>query len=240
MAQNSDLTLLAQTLLLHIQLVNEASLGNGKTDGDCLMRLLSGVFAAILGGIAMMTTSVNAMPMAATPMVGCDTATDLECRVFAGQSLTGSSGPFTVPNNGNDKEETVEAALFDVFGTFIDIMEVAKSDDSVSRGLTITGAGSSAGTWTYTGIEELYLLTVKASTEFSIFNIAGLTTGPWTTVGLVNGGGNTPDISHVTVWKLVGGTTRIPEPSTLALMLIGLSGLMLAGRRQRVPGQQRV
>ncbi len=208
--------------------------------GKNTMRVLLVVFSTILGGIAMMATSANAMPMAATPMVGCDTATDLACRVFAGQGLTGASGPFVVPNSGNDKEDTVEAALFDVFGSFIDIMEVAKSDDSVSRGLTITGAGSSVGTWTYTGAEELYLLTIKASTDFSIFNVAGLTTGPWTTVGLVNGGGNTPNISHVTVWKLVGDTTtRIPEPGTLALMLTGLGGLLLLGRRQRVYARQR-
>lgn len=198
------------------------------------MRVLSVVFSAILGGIAMTATSVNAMPVAATPMVGCDTATDLACRVFAGQGLTGPSGPVTVPNSGNDKEDIIEAALFDVFGIFVDVMEVAKSDDSVSRGLTITGAGSSAGSWTYTGTEELYLLTVKAANDFSIFSIAGLTTGPWSTVGLVNGGGNTPNISHVTVWKLVGGTTtRIPEPGSLALMLIGLGGLLLVGRRQQ-------
>ncbi len=205
------------------------------------MRVLLVVFGTILGGIASMATTANAMPMPATPMVGCDTATDLSCRVFAGQSLTGPSGPVTVPNSGNDKESTVEAALFDVFGSFIDIMEVAKSDDQVSRGLTITGAGSSAGTWTYTGSEELYLLTVKAANDFSIFNIAGLTTGSWTTVGLVNGGGNTPNISHVTVWKLVGGTTtRIPEPGSVMLLLMGLTALFFAGRRARMIAVNRV
>ncbi len=94
--------------------------------GDGEMRILSVVFSAILGGIAMTATSVGAMPMPATPMVGCDTATDLACRVFAGQTLTGQSGPLTVPANGNDKEDVVEAALFDVFGSFIDVMEVAK------------------------------------------------------------------------------------------------------------------
>ncbi len=203
--------------------------------GEQKMRVLSVVFSAILGGIAMMATSAHAMPMAATPMIGCDTATDLACRIFAGQELTGPTGPVTVPNSGNDKEETVEAALFDVFGSFIDIMEVAKSDDLVSRGLSITGAGSSSGTWTYVGAEELYLLTVKAANDFSIFSIEGLTTGPWSTVGLVNNGGNTPNISHVTVWKLVGGTTTpIPEPGTLTLMLIGLGGLLLVGRRQKL------
>ncbi|WP_282607448.1 PEP-CTERM sorting domain-containing protein [Pelagibius sp. Alg239-R121] len=204
------------------------------------MRILSVVFSAILGGIAMMSTSVSAMPMPATPMIGCDTATDLACRVFAGQNLTGPSGPVTVPNNGNDKENVVEAALFDVFGSFIDVMEAAKSDDNPSRGLSITGAGSSSGTWTYTGVEELYLLTVKASNDFSIYNIEGLTTGPWTTEGLVNGGGNTPNISHVTVWKLVGGTTtQIPEPGTLALLLLGLAGLTIAAQRQKATATQR-
>ena len=200
------------------------------------MRILSVVFSAVLGGIAMTATSVSAMPMPATPMIGCDSATDLACRVFAGQSLTGASGPVTVPNNGNDKEDIVEAALFDVFGTFIDVMEVAKSDDNPSRGLSITGAGTSSGTWTYTGVEELFLLTVKASNDFSIYNIEGLTTGPWTTDGLVNGGGNTPNVSHVTVWKLVGGTTtRIPEPGTLMLLFFGLAGLVVAGRSTKAP-----
>ena len=139
------------------------------------MRILSVVFSAILGALALTATSAQAMPMAAVPMVGCDTANDLACRVFAGQSLTGPSGTVTVPNSGNDKEDTVEAALFDVFGSFVDIMEVAKSDDLVSRGLSITGAGTSSGTWTYVGAEELYLLTVKAANDFSIFSIAGLT-----------------------------------------------------------------
>lgn len=204
------------------------------------MRILSVVFSAILGGIAMTATSAGAMPMPATPMIGCDTATDLACRVFGGQTLTGQTGPITVPNSGNDKEDIVEAALFDVFGMSIDVMEVAKSDDQVSRGLSITGAGSSSGTWTYTGIEELYLLTVKAANDFSIYNIAGLSTGPWTTDGLVNGGGNTPNISHVTVWKLVGGTTTVPEPGTLVLLLFGLAGLVMVRRHSKAFAAQKI
>ena len=114
-----------------------------------------------------------------------------------------------ITSKGNDKEDEVEAALNHITGAVVDIDPVATGIESLTAGdFTITLVGSvgfgdfSAFDWSYAGDAALAFLTVKAGTEFAIFDIMGLTSGSASTDGLlVNKRGNALDVSHVSFWS---------------------------------------
>jgi hypothetical protein len=113
-------------------------------------------------------------------------------------------------------------------------------------GLYKTGDGElsgTSGTFTLPGGELFSFYAVKASNNFMLYQVAPTNSVEWTTAGLTNKQGNLQDISHLTVFALVGGEDPdpqggVPEPSTWAMMLLGfgfIGGAMRsAKRRQRL------
>lgn len=153
----------------------------------------------------------------------------------AGATLPCTVGPFEFGTgaSGNDSEAAVEAALALVLGTPTDIMEVDKLDgdggDFDFDPDDITGDFSFD--WWYSGSETLAFATLKSSTYFAIFDIYGQTHGTLSTAGLIvtSPGGNPKEASHVTFWTQVD----VPEPSTFALVVLGLIGSGYLTRRTR-------
>jgi hypothetical protein len=80
-------------------------------------------------------------------------------------------------------------------------------------------SGTQAGTWQFTNFEigKQYALVVKGGTSWSAYGFNATATsssGDWSAVlaGLVNNGGQTPNLSHFSIYER---GTPVPEPLTL-------------------------
>lgn len=161
--------------------------------------------------------------------VGCSFGSGFECVVNAGDSLPGG---LTVPNSGNDKEMYVEAAIELVTGNPIDLMLLGKDGDP---GLTATsGDGGYSGTWN-SASDLVGWITVKAANSFIIFEVTpGSMSGIWDTLGILNKGGQQPTLSHISFWKGPEVIENVSETGSLAIILFGLGGLLVARRRRTI------
>ncbi|PFG11455.1 MULTISPECIES: PEP-CTERM sorting domain-containing protein [unclassified Marinobacter] len=79
------------------------------------------------------------------------------------------------------------------------------------------------------------IASVKGSTQYSFYLFEDLTfdtnpnsgTGTFSTISLQNNGGNTPGLSHISIFgrEVVVPPVVVPEPTTLALLGLGLFGM---------------
>lgn len=157
--------------------------------------------------------------------VPCAFGSGFECVVDAGDTLAGG---VTVGPSGNDKEMYVEAAIELVTGSPIDLMLLG--DDTDANFTAISGDGGFSGTWT-SAVDLVDWITVKAANSFIIFEVTpAAMAGTWDTAGILNKGGQQPNLSHIRFWK--GPGEPVPEVGAMALVLLGLGGLLMARRRR--------
>jgi hypothetical protein len=138
--------------------------------------------------------------------------------------------------DGNDDESSVEAALLNVFGQPVDLTLYDKSDEPPLL-TVVTGdqnpdpTQSISGTWDVVDPAVLIsFFTVKAGNGFTIWwNNPALNSGTWTTEGLVNNGGQRPELSHLSFWggDPPPGDPVVPEPMSMSLLGGGLLGIAL-------------
>lgn len=93
------------------------------------------------------------------------------------------------------------------------------------------GDGSQTGSVS-TSLSGFGAIAVKAGNSYSLYTIADLANFDWSTAGVATvGKGNTPGLSHLSVYTKAGvpepEPTSVPEPG----MIIGLVGLMGVGSR---------
>jgi hypothetical protein len=143
--------------------------------------------------------------------------------------------------SGNDHLGDVEAALAAALGVNVSTLNLTlygKSDDNPSLFSFEPNADPSDGKftdWTVLDGTLIKYVTVKAATGFKLYELAGLGKSSdvnFSTLGLLNGGGNQPKISHLSFWTVpVSGA--VPEPTTWAMMIGGLAMVGAQMRRRK-------
>ena len=204
-----------------------------------------------LGAVTLLlSSSVFAGPTPVTLPVCL--ASDLS---FNGSDASSCSGV----NSGNDDVSAINAAFWspadgDLYTQIIKDDNPGSGSDTGSFGgidFTLAADAGGAGDWilSWSGANLPatidFVAGVKAGTAWSAYefndqllnaspNSSG--TGTWDVTWL-NRGGNTPDLSHFSLYgaNLTPTTTvGVPEPSTIALLGMGLLALGLTSRRKRL------
>lgn len=166
---------------------------------------------------------------------------------FNCSSTASSSGCLFLGNiNGNDNvfnpNSYKQAELvYNVYNNFVpsarpNITLNYLFDTNSTSGL-ITGAGTSSGTWSTPGYVIDYMA-VKAGNYFSLYKVADLSSGSWSTMDIPHGK-NAKDLSHIVFFgsEAVAG---VPEPATWGMMIAGVGMAGGALRRRRARQQLRV
>jgi len=146
------------------------------------------------------------------------------CSLVTGCLFTGNAGP----NNVDD----LENAYNSVKDPDIDLTWLGATGESFS------GNGQLSGTWTFS--QPVDYLAVKAGNQFMLYFVGGVSSGTWSTAGLVNPNGNTHPqlgLSHLTFYSGLddnGNPQGVPEPASWAMMLggFGLMGAVLRSKKQ--------
>lgn len=128
---------------------------------------------------------------------------------------------FTAVGNDNNISE-VESLINQWFS----INNIHHHAELTYLGKDDTGGGKT-GEWCWE--EPVKYYSVKGGNQYSVFWVdPSQTTGKWSTEFLLNGGGNHPDMSHISFWtnEDTYDTHPTPEPSTVALMSLGLASLV--------------
>ncbi len=109
-------------------------------------------------------------------------------------------------------------------------------DTSSTSGL-ITGAGTASGTWSTPGYAIDYMA-VKAGNYFSLYKVADLSSGSWSTMDIPHGK-NAKDLSHIVFFGSTA-VAGVPEPATWGMMIAGVGMAGGALRRRRARQQLRI
>lgn len=197
----------------------------------------------IMKAIGLLLLGMAVAPAAsAAPVLFCKDGPGIDLVVngcISGTSSAYPNGGDGVYSNtgGGDSESAVEAAILGATGSAVDITlygdfeppapAIVAASFSLLPGLTVsdTSGDWTRGTWMTT--DPVDYITLKGANSFALFDVQGATSGTWDMAGMLNNGGNTPQLSHLRAWVRV---VSVPEPDTLALLVLGVAGLLL-GRR---------
>lgn len=174
---------------------------------------LIAAFAAVASVPASASTVVTTACVSVTDSAGC---------LFNG-NINGNPDPTNVNSFKN-----AEAAYNAVRNPDISLSFISKSDDAnFSSFGSITGAGTSSGTWSLPGW-VVNFVAVKAGSQFVLYQIAPASSGNWNTLNIPFNN-NPREVSHLAFF----GTLAVPEPSTWAMMIGGFGLLGAAARRRK-------
>ena len=120
----------------------------------------------------------------------------------------------------------------------VEVNDENNAGSGIDGNLTVNwNAGAMTGTWS-TSPSYTSFYSVKGSNEFALYCVdPAQENGIWSTIHLLNGGGNQPAISH---FDAVSTTVApVPEPATMFLSGLGLIS-MAAYLRKRKNGKENV
>jgi hypothetical protein len=137
---------------------------------------------------------------------------------------------------GGDPLAAVQAAITAATGVApIGLSLYGKSDGNAGL-FSLAGVSPAALSGTWDVLDDSVLvkyITVKAANSFALYELSGqgANSGVFTTLGLLNNGGNQPVVSHISFWQ-AGAAAAVPEPATWAMMIFGFAGIGFAMRRR--------
>jgi hypothetical protein len=158
---------------------------------------------------------------------------------ISGESRSYPNGGDGVYTNagGGDPEGAVEQAILDATGTAVDLTLYGKSDDNPTLFLFTPNSGGSLilsqdGSWNVVNGTLISYITIKAANSFALFQVSPASSmGVYSTLGILNNGGNRPTVSHISFWTAPTHNTQVPEPASSALFLAGMG--FMSWRRKR-------
>ena len=106
---------------------------------------------------------------------------------------------------GGDTEAAVEQSILLATGIAVDINLYGKSDDVNASSLfsftPVNLATSKVGTWDVLDNTVLIrYVTIKGANSYALYDVGGVNSGSFSTVGLLNNGGQQPNVSHMSFW----------------------------------------
>ncbi len=156
----------------------------------------------------------------------------------------------TVTGITNDKKKRLKTSandapedILNLIGYFLeenyegeDIEKMNREDTSHDfLNLTYT-TDDKSGRWSTKGSQGVDFYTVKGGNEFALYYLdPASNNGQWITDHLLNGGGNIPGISHLSVVTATS-PSPVPEPASLILLglgIIAMTGWVKKGRKKR-------
>lgn len=189
----------------------------------------------MLAGAAFLAAATPIAANASIIVAGnCTSAAAASGCLFLG-NISGNANVFN-PNSYKQAE-----FVYNVYNNFVPSAQPNITlnylfDTSTTSGL-ITGAGTTSGTWSTPGYVIDYMA-VKAGSYFSLYKIADLSSGSWSTMDIPHGK-NAKDLSHI-VFFGSAAVAGVPEPASWGMMIAGVGMAGAALRRRRVRQQPRV
>lgn len=182
--------------------------------------LISGA-AALAASQANAATVIDGACVSVTDSAGCLFSGNINSSTMGGNSFLNAQNAYNLYN------DTHPTANPDILLTVL----AASDDANFSSFGSITGGGSSSGTWDLTGF-QVDFVAVKASNAFVLYQLSSpASTGSWDTFDIPFRN-NPHDISHL-VFFGTKGTPAVPEPATWAFMILGFGAIGGAMRRNR-------
>lgn len=179
------------------------------------------------------TLLMTAAPVAANASIivlgSCSSVTASKGCLFSG-NINGNNNVFN-PSSYKQAE-----LVYNIYNNFVpsarpNIALNYLFDTNSTSGL-ITGAGTTSGTWSTPGYVIDYMA-VKAGNYFSLYKVADLSSGSWSTMDIPHGK-NAKDLSHIVFFGSTA-VAGVPEPATWGMMIagVGMAGGALRRRRAR-------